>query len=104
MDFTLAEPERELVNLCRDFAQKEIAARAPKAWDEARCPTDLLREMVRFAQALMSGLIEPERQAAERRAAVMGSLGARTPWMIATIGCRYVTVEAAVAPALVMIW
>ena len=45
MDFSLRDPERELVNLCRDFAQKEIAVRAPRAWDEARCPTDLLREM-----------------------------------------------------------
>jgi len=45
VDFSLRDPERELVNLCRDFAQKEIAVRAPRAWDEARCPTDLLREM-----------------------------------------------------------
>jgi alkylation response protein AidB-like acyl-CoA dehydrogenase len=45
VDFSLTEPERDLVGLCRDFAQKEIAARAPLAWDEARCPTDLLREM-----------------------------------------------------------
>ncbi len=45
MDFSLGEPERELVSLCRDFAQKEIAARAPAAWDEGRCPTDLLKEM-----------------------------------------------------------
>jgi alkylation response protein AidB-like acyl-CoA dehydrogenase len=45
MDFSLSEPERELVALCRDFAQKEIATRAPLAWEEARCPTDLLREM-----------------------------------------------------------
>jgi alkylation response protein AidB-like acyl-CoA dehydrogenase len=45
MDFSLGEPELELVALCRDFAQKEIATRAPAAWEEARCPTDLLREM-----------------------------------------------------------
>ena len=45
VDFTLTEAERELVGLCRDFAQNEIARRAPQAWDEARCPTDLLREM-----------------------------------------------------------
>jgi alkylation response protein AidB-like acyl-CoA dehydrogenase len=44
MDFSLSEPERELVALCRDFAQNEIAPRAPAAWEEARCPTDLLRE------------------------------------------------------------
>jgi len=45
VDFSLTESERELVALCRDFAQKEIATRAPLAWEEARCPTDLLREM-----------------------------------------------------------
>src|SRR5262245_1511480 len=45
MDFSLTEPEQDLVRLCRDFAQKEIAPRAPIAWEEARCPTDLLREM-----------------------------------------------------------
>jgi short/branched chain acyl-CoA dehydrogenase len=45
MDFSLNETERDLVGLCRDFAQREIAPRAPLAWEEARCPTDLLREM-----------------------------------------------------------
>jgi len=45
VDFSLTEAERELVGLCRDFAQHEIARRAPLAWEEARCPTDLLREM-----------------------------------------------------------
>ena len=29
MDFSLTEAERDLVGLCREFAQKEIAARAP---------------------------------------------------------------------------
>src|SRR4051795_10025125 len=45
MDFSLSEAERDLVGLCRDFARNEIAKRAPLAWEEARCPTDLLREM-----------------------------------------------------------
>ena len=45
MDFSLTESERALVDLCREFAQKEIATRAPLAWEEARCDTDLLREM-----------------------------------------------------------
>ena len=57
MDFSLAEPERDLVALCRDFAQKEIAARAPLAWDEARCPTDLLREMGELG---LLGMLVPE--------------------------------------------
>jgi len=58
MDFELPVAERELVALCRDFAQKEIASRAPVAWEEARCPTDLLREM--GAMGLL-GILVPER-------------------------------------------
>ncbi len=57
MDFSLSEPERDLVALCREFAQKEIAPRAPLAWDEARCPTDLLREM---GQLGLLGMLVPE--------------------------------------------
>src|SRR5690242_13009958 len=45
MDLELSDAERDLAGLCRDFAQNEIAARAPLAWEEGRCPTDLLREM-----------------------------------------------------------
>src|SRR6202451_3384117 len=45
MDFSLDESERDLVGLCRDFAQREIVPRAPLAWEEPRCPTDILREM-----------------------------------------------------------
>src|ERR1700756_5586959 len=57
MDFSLTEPERDLVGLCRDFAQKEIAARAPAAWEAAVCPTDLLREM---GQLGLLGMLIPE--------------------------------------------
>ncbi len=57
MDFSLSEPERELVALCRDFAQNEIARRAPVAWEEARCPTDLLREMGALG---LLGMLVPE--------------------------------------------
>ncbi len=57
MDFSLNETERDLVGLCRDFAQREIAARAPLAWEEARCPTDLLREMGALG---LLGLLVPE--------------------------------------------
>ncbi|HEV7761221.1 MAG TPA: acyl-CoA dehydrogenase family protein [Acidimicrobiales bacterium] len=58
MDLSLTEPERDLVGLCRDFAQNEIAARAPAAWEEGRCPTDLLREM--GALGLLGVLIPEE--------------------------------------------
>lgn len=57
MDFTLSEAERDLAGLCREFAQKEIAQRAPAAWEEARCPTDLLREMGRLG---LLGMLIPE--------------------------------------------
>ena len=57
MDFSLNETERDLVGLCRDFAQRDIAPRAPLAWDEARCPTDLLREMGALG---LLGMLVPE--------------------------------------------
>jgi alkylation response protein AidB-like acyl-CoA dehydrogenase len=57
MDFSLSETERDLVGLCREFAQNEIAVRAPLAWSEARCPTDLLREMGALG---LLGMLVPE--------------------------------------------
>jgi short/branched chain acyl-CoA dehydrogenase len=57
MDLSLTESEQDLVGLCREFAQKEIAPRAPVAWEEARCPTDLLREM---GQLGLLGMLVPE--------------------------------------------
>ena len=57
MDLSLNESEQDLVDLCRDFAQQEIAPRAPQAWEEARCPTDLLREMGELG---LLGMLIPE--------------------------------------------
>jgi short/branched chain acyl-CoA dehydrogenase len=57
MDFSLSDSERELVELCRDYAQQEIAPRAPLAWEEGRCPTDLLREMGELG---LLGMLIPE--------------------------------------------
>jgi short-chain 2-methylacyl-CoA dehydrogenase len=57
MDFSLTDTEQALVELCRDFAQKEIATRAPVAWEEQRCPTDLLREMGALG---LLGMLVPE--------------------------------------------
>ena len=57
MDLSLTEPERDLVDLCRDFAQHEITGRAPRAWEEGRCPTDLLREMGELG---LLGMLIPE--------------------------------------------
>jgi short-chain 2-methylacyl-CoA dehydrogenase len=57
VDFSLTTAERDLAELARDFAQKEIAARAPIAWQEACCPTDLLREMGELG---LLGMLIPE--------------------------------------------
>src|SRR5579863_6739844 len=57
MDLSLSDAERDLVGLCRDFAEKEIALRAPQAWEEGRCPTDLLREMGALG---LLGILIPE--------------------------------------------
>ncbi len=57
MDFSLTEPERDLAALCRDFAQREIANRAPQAWGDRRCPTDLLAEMGALG---LLGILIPE--------------------------------------------
>src|SRR4029077_14302637 len=57
VDFSLTDSEQELVGLCREFAQKEIATRAPKAWEEGRCDTDLLREMGALG---LLGILIPE--------------------------------------------
>jgi alkylation response protein AidB-like acyl-CoA dehydrogenase len=57
MDFSLTEAERDLVDLCGQFAAKEIARRTPAAWERAECPTDLLREMGELG---LLGMLVPE--------------------------------------------
>ena len=57
MDLSLNDAERELADLCREFAQKEIATRAPAAWEDGRCPTDLLREVGGLG---LLGMLVPE--------------------------------------------
>jgi alkylation response protein AidB-like acyl-CoA dehydrogenase len=73
VDFELSDPERDLVVLCRDFAQQQIAPRAPAAWDEARCPTDLLREMGELG---LLGMLIPEQ---------WGGIGMSTVGFVAAI-------------------
>jgi alkylation response protein AidB-like acyl-CoA dehydrogenase len=57
MDLSLTDAEQSLVELCRDFAQREIAVRAPAAWHEGRCDTSLLREMGELG---LLGMLVPE--------------------------------------------
>ena len=73
MDFSLTDTERDLVALCREFAEQQIAPRAPIAWEEARCPTDLLREMGELG---LLGMLIPEQ---------WGGIGMSTVGFVAAI-------------------
>jgi alkylation response protein AidB-like acyl-CoA dehydrogenase len=73
VDFSLTPAEQDLVELCRDFARNEIAPRAPVAWNEARCATDLLREM---GQLGLLGMLVPEQ---------WGGIGMSTVGFVAAI-------------------
>ncbi len=58
MDFDLAERELDLRELCATFAKREIAPVAAQAWEDQRCPTELLRAMGELG---LLGLLIPER-------------------------------------------
>ena len=58
MDFTLTEPERELRDLGRTYAEREIAPIAARAWHEERCPTEVLRGLGELG---LLGLLVPEK-------------------------------------------
>lgn len=58
MNFDLDEDAQALADLCRTFARNEIAPIAAQAWDDARCPTEVLTKM---GQVGLLGLLVPER-------------------------------------------
>jgi short-chain 2-methylacyl-CoA dehydrogenase len=58
MDFTLTELESDLLELGRSYAEREIAAVAPRAWHEERCPTELLRGLGKLG---LLGTLVPEK-------------------------------------------
>lgn len=58
MDFTLTEPERELLDLGRTYAEREIAPIAAQAWHEERCPTEVLRGLGELG---LLGALVPEK-------------------------------------------
>src|SRR5882757_7043176 len=58
MDFGLTEEERELASLAAGFAKDKISPIARRAWEDRRCPTDLLREM---GAAGLLGVLVPEK-------------------------------------------
>ncbi len=58
MDFRLSDEERELADLAALFATRKVAPAARPAWQERRCPTELLREM---GAAGLLGVLVPEK-------------------------------------------
>ncbi len=58
MDFTPTEEERTVAELARTFATGKIAPIARQAWQDRRCPTEVLREM---GDAGLLGLLIPEK-------------------------------------------
>jgi short-chain 2-methylacyl-CoA dehydrogenase len=58
MDFSLNEPESELLALGREYAAREIAPVAARAWHEERCPTELLRGLGKLG---LLGTLVPEK-------------------------------------------
>ena len=73
MDFTLTEPERELLDLGRTYAEREIAPIAARAWHEEQCPTDVLRGLGKLG---LLGLLVPER---------WGGIGASTVGFVSLV-------------------
>jgi short-chain 2-methylacyl-CoA dehydrogenase len=58
MDFTLTESESELLALGREYAEREIAPVAARAWHEERCPTEVLRGLGKLG---LLGTLVPEK-------------------------------------------
>lgn len=73
MDFDLDDDAQALADLCRDFATREILPVAQAAWDDERCPIELL---ARMGELGLLGLLVPER---------WGGSGASTVGFVAAI-------------------
>jgi len=58
MDFTLTELESEMLALGREYAEREIAPVAARAWHEERCPTEVLRGLGKLG---LLGTLVPEK-------------------------------------------
>jgi short-chain 2-methylacyl-CoA dehydrogenase len=57
VDFEVSADQQTLIELCRAVAEREIRPVAQRAWDEERCPTEVLRAM---GKAGLMGLLVPE--------------------------------------------
>jgi short/branched chain acyl-CoA dehydrogenase len=73
VDFELSEQERALVSACEGVAAREIAPNAQRAWDEERCPVEVL---ARLGKADLMGLLVPEE---------WGGIGASTVGFVAAL-------------------
>ena len=87
MDFTLTEFERELHDLGRAYAEREIAPVAAKAWHEERCPTEVLRGLGELG---LLGTLVPEK---------WGGIGSSTVGYVALLEAL-----AAVDPSVAAAW
>ena len=73
MDFSLSDDEQALADLAKDIATKEVAPAGRRAWEEERCPTEVLRTMGRVG---LLGLLVPEEH---------GGIGASTVGLVAAM-------------------
>lgn len=87
MDFTLTEAESAMLELGRTYAEREIAAVAPRAWQEERCPTEVLRGLGKLG---LLGLLVPEQ---------WGGIGSSTVGFVALLEAL-----AAVDPSVAAAW
>ena len=87
MDFTLTESERELLDLGREYAAREIAPIAAKAWHEENCPTEVLRGLGELG---LLGPLVPEK---------WGGIGSSTVGYVALLEAL-----AAVDPSVAAAW
>jgi short-chain 2-methylacyl-CoA dehydrogenase len=87
MDFTLTEAERDLLELGRSYAEREIATVASRAWHEERCPTEVLRGLGSLG---LLGTLVPEK---------WGGIGSSTVGFVALLEAL-----AAVDPSVAAAW
>jgi short/branched chain acyl-CoA dehydrogenase len=86
MDVTLTEVERDLLELGRAYAEREIAVIAPQAWQQERCPVELLRGLGELG---LLGPLVPEK---------WGGIGSTTVGFVALLEAL-ATVDPSVAAA-----
>lgn len=73
VDFELSEQEHDLVTACETVAARDIVPIAQRAWDEERCPVEVL---ARLGKADLMGLLVPEE---------WGGIGASTVGFVAAL-------------------